>query len=508
MSFGFKNHDPAQTGFQFLEDLSTAYWYSQVLFTALELELFSFLDKGLCSVKDLATAATCDPYQLVRILKAMDCMGLVTIQNDCFYNSQVASLYLVPGKKDYMGNFFLYRQYIRSQWENLTQKVLNQEKKQESDLSYTDRNLRYVSSTDTLVRQKAREIAGFLKSENIKGFILDIGGGGGSMIRVIQESIKQSHALLFDIPEVIEAAKKMYPDEDDWNDITPIGGDFRTHEFDDTFALICMSNFLHAYGPDEAKKLCLKSISLLNKDGLLLIHDYFPDRKGSVPGKGALYDLNMMLNTFNGACHDSKTIIQWCKEAGLKIFATKDLSTDTSVILARRNGSIALPQNPLQDFAIEVGFDDIISISPTDVVTAIWAREKCRFGCERFGQGLQCPPEGMNHDKTRQLLDSYSTIFLVRGAPPGKNFQKALLSLEKKAFLDGYHKAFVFGAGPCLVCLQCPEDGFCKYPHLSRPSMEGSGIDVYTTASNAGISLKPVKEKGQYVTYIGLLLLE
>jgi len=508
MSFAFKDNDPAHTGFQFLEDLSTAYWYSQVLFTALELELFKFMEKGLCSADDLAEALTCAGGELVRLLKAMEGMGLVTSRKENFYNTQVSSLFLVPGKKDYMGNFFLYRQYMSPQWGKLTQKISGKEKKQGHKLSYEDRTFRYLASTDTLVKQKAREIAGLLKSENITGPILDIGGGAGSMIRAIQESTEQSHAFLFDIPEVIEAARKIYPDENDWEGITLIEGDFRIHDFKDKFGLICLSNFLHAYGPDEAKELFLKSISLLDTDGLVLIHDYFPDRKGSAPQKGTLYDLNMMVNTFNGACHDSKTIIQWCRESGLNTFAIKDLATDTAVIIARQKGAIALPQNPLQDFGIELGFDDIIPVLPKDVVTAVWAREKCRFGCQRFGKGLQCPPWGMNHEKTRQLLDSYSKAFLVKGAPPGKNFHKALLSLEKKAFLDGFHKAFVFGAGPCLICPQCPEDDKCKFPHLARPSMEGSGIDVYATASNAGVPLKPVKEKGQYVTYIGLLLVE
>ncbi len=508
MSFGYKNHDPAHTCFQFLEDLSTAYWYSQVLFTAIELELFSLMEKNFCSVEDLAKTALCNPEELLRLLRAMEGMGLVKSQNGNFYNAQVASLFLVPGKKDYMGDFFLYRQCMRPNWGKLTQKVSKQEKTKKPDLSYQDRNFRYVSAMDTLAKQKAGEIAGLIKSENINGLILDIGGGAGSLIRAIQKSTKQTHALLFDIPEVIEAAKKIYPDEKDWEGIIPVSGDFRTHDFKEKFQLICLSNFLHAYGPDEAKELFLKSISLLDRDGFILIHDYFPDRKGSAPPKGVLYDLNMMLNTFNGTCHDSKTIIKWCQETGLTTSVIKDLSTDTAIIMARPNGSFVLPQNSLQDFSHELGMDDMIPILPEDIVTAVWPREKCRFGCELFGKGLQCPPNGMDHEKTRQLLDSYTTAFLVRGAPPGKDFHKAMLSLEKKAFLDGYHKAFVFGAGPCVVCPQCPEDGQCRHPNLARPCMEGSGIDVYATAKNVGVSLKPLKEKGLYVTYIGLLLME
>jgi predicted metal-binding protein len=114
----------------------------------------------------------------------------------------------------------------------------------------------------------------------------------------------------------------------------------------------------------------------------------------------------------------------------------------------------------------------------------------------------------MDDTQTRRLLDSYSKAYLARGTPPGKSFYKDLLSLEKKAFLKGYHKTFVFGAGSCSVCEQCSRDGICQYPHLARPSMEGSGIDVYTTARNAGLNLEPVQKKGEYVTYLGLILVE
>ncbi|MCP4024108.1 MAG: metal-binding protein, partial [Desulfobacteraceae bacterium] len=123
MSLGFKNNDPAQTGFQLLEDLSTGYWYSQVLFTALELELFRYLENGVSTALDLASAADCKPKELVRLLKAMERIGLVTEQNKNYCNSQLASLFLVPDKKDFMGDFFLYRQYMHPQWEGLTQKV-------------------------------------------------------------------------------------------------------------------------------------------------------------------------------------------------------------------------------------------------------------------------------------------------------------------------------------------------------------------------------------------------
>ena len=66
----------------------------------------------------------------------------------------------------------------------------------------------------------------------------------------------------------------------------------------------------------------------------------------------------------------------------------------------------------------------------------------------------------------------------------------------------------MFGAGPCPVCAECPEDGNCRHPEQARPAMEASGIDVYQTVKNAGLRLEPVTERDGYVKYFGLLLLE
>ncbi|MCF8028151.1 MAG: DUF2284 domain-containing protein [Desulfobacteraceae bacterium] len=506
---GHTHKDPAHTGFQFLEDLSTAYWYSHVLFSALELDLFRHLEAGADTCGKLSDAADCRPEELARMLAAMKAVGLVHGREGKYWNTQAASLYLVPGKPGYMGEFFLYRRYMRPKWEGLTGAVALEPPGAEEDLSYKERNFRYVRAMDTLVRQKAGEIAAWVKAEDISGPVLDVGGGAGSLIRAVREACGPLPAVLFDISEVIEAAGRLCPEERDWEGIDRVAGDFRTHEFNRRFGLVILGNFLHAYGRKEARELLEKAVGLLAPDGLLLIHDYFPDQQGRVPQKGALYDLAMMLNTYNGACQEAKTIISWCRAAGLSACGMKPLSTDSAVILARSAGPLNLDLNPLEVFAKDLDIEAFVPISPAHVITAAWPRQKCRTGCTLYHKGLQCPPYGMDHHRTRELMDSYSRAYLVRGTPPGKAFHKVLLSLEKKAFLEGCHKAFSMGAGPCTVCPDCPPaDGKCRFPHLARPSMEGSGIDVYTTAANAGVHIKPVQERGQYVTYIGLLLVE
>ncbi|MFK5952821.1 MAG: DUF2284 domain-containing protein [Desulfobacterium sp.] len=519
----FQNTDPTHKSFQYLEDLATAYWYSEVLFAALELNLFEHLDKGHSSVAGLSHEANCHADALFRLLRALEKMALVDRYEDVWFNTSVSSCYLVPGKNSYMGDFFLYRRYMQPNWSRLAPRVAREnipahDPSQESDDSipqdevsqedYKARNLRYVAAMDTLVKKKALDIASILKAEPLNGPILDVGGGAGSMIRALAQLIPDCAAVLFELPEVIEAAHVLYPEALSWNGIETMEGDFRSHPFDQKFGVVMLSNFLHAYGPEEARELLDKAVSLLDTDGVILIHDYFPDRAGKNPEKGALYDLTMMLNTYNGCCHESKDIALWLKAQGIQICEIIDLETDTSLMVAGGSGMAGDPDKRWINIAREHGFERAVKISSETVVTAPWVRKKCQWGCGGFGKNLQCPPQGMSHEETREMIDSYDTLLLLEGTPPGKAFHKKLLALEKTAFLAGFHKAFVFGAGPCTLCPQCPEDGTCRHHDLARPAMEASGIDVYETAARAGISLKPVQEKMDYVKYMGLLLLK
>ncbi len=512
---GFTRPDPAQPDFQYLEELATAYWHSELLFAAIELELFLHLDQGVDTLEELAQRAQCKVPELERLMTGLGAMALVGCYRNSWYNAQVAARFLVPGKGEYMGDFFLYRKYMRPKFQEILTRVAlpgslvleGPRGMADTRLTYEERNHLYVSAMDTLARQKAGEIADLLAPCDLSGRALDVGGGAGSLVRTLVRKTGLEEGVLYDLPEVIASARRLYPDSRDWDHLETLEGDFRSAEIKGEFDLVLLGNFLHAYGPEEARPLLDKAVSLLAPGGMLLIHDYFPDRRGASPQKGALYDLAMMLNTYNGACHTTKKISQWMEQAGMSPPVILDLSTDSGIMAACKDRDCPLSVDPWPNRALAAGLDKIIPIDPSRVKTSAFARTKCEFGCQGFGKNLQCPPRGMDHARTRELLDGYTRAYLVQGSPPGRDFHNQLLALEKQAFLEGFHKAFTLGAGPCPVCPSCPEDGNCRSPHLARPAMEASGIDVYETARSVGWDLEVVREKHGYVKYLGLLLL-
>ena len=517
MKLPFQKSDPARTGHQYLEDLSTAYWYSEVLFTAMELEIFRFVDLGHDRIEKLAGAARCGRDELLRLMTALERLELIGRHEGRWFNQTATARFLLPQSPDYMGDFLGYRRYMQAGWRRLSQKMARRNRTFHPavtlDDDYQKRTDQYVRALDALARQKAKEIAAVMEPLDWQGLVLDAGGGAGSLSRSLLARRRQNVSVLLELPEVLSAADQLYPCSENWTGIYRTAGDFRHPPFPagQRFGLVILSNFLHAYNGVDARNLLEKAVRLLSDGGILLIHDYFPDRTGNTPHKGPLYDLNMMVNTYQGACHRADTLVRWLKKIGLKEVVVRDLDTDTALILAGNNKPVRIPGKGKRGWvekACNAGFRQAVLLPASQVRTAAWVRMKCRYGCPRYGFSRQCPPETQTPEKTRWLLDDYRWALLVEGTPPGRSFHERLLDLEKQAFLAGFHRALIFGAGPCPLCSECTTANACRHPEKVRPAMEACGIDVYATAKGTGIRLTPVPDRTGYVKYFGLLLME
>ena len=155
---------------------------------------------------------------------------------------------------------------------------------------------------------------------------------------------------------------------------------------------------------------------------------------------------------------------------------------------------------------VDLGAVEAKVVKASSVATAGWVRLKCQYGCGGYGSSLCCPPNTPTPEQTRKIIDGYETALLAHFSVNG-TATKAMVTLERETFLQGYHKAFAFGAGPCLLCKSCHEDG-CKHPDRARPSMEACGIDVYATARGNGLPIQVVRDEESEQNYYGLLLVE
>ncbi|MBI4701298.1 MAG: DUF2284 domain-containing protein [Deltaproteobacteria bacterium] len=157
--------------------------------------------------------------------------------------------------------------------------------------------------------------------------------------------------------------------------------------------------------------------------------------------------------------------------------------------------------------AVELGAQGAKIVGPRAVRCAQWVRLKCQYGCDGYGGCHTCPPYSPTPERTRQVLDEYAHLLLVH-VGRWRSASRIATRLEREIFLEGHHKAFAWGAGPCVLCRSCDPSGPCRHPDRARPSMEACGIDVFATARRAGFPIAVVRLRREQANYFALVGIE
>ena len=95
-----------------------------------------------------------------------------------------------------------------------------------------------------------------------------------------------------------------------------------------------------------------------------------------------------------------------------------------------------------------------------------------------------------------------------RSDPESRRLNGVALALERDLFLAGFYKTWTMGAGPCDICDSCSRGADCPTPEKARPSMEGCGIDAFTTVRNAGWTIEVVQDEGDEYRFFALVLVD
>ncbi len=203
----------------------------------------------------------------------------------------------------------------------------------------------------------------------------------------------------------------------------------------------------------------------------------------------------------------------------------------------RRRAAPALVDQAVKDhlhglarLALEKGASDAKVIEAKDVLVDPRVRFKCMIPkCFSSGTCQHCPPHGYSTDEIQRVVADYTHGVLVRvlvdsaiiaGPKVSESLNKGVLDDEGNLLNLGAHYMLVFqivaflerrarswgygprgfAAGTCRdvlchfqpYCQALMTDKGCRYPDISRPSMESCGMDVYTMAAHVGWDMYPI----------------
>jgi predicted metal-binding protein len=182
-------------------------------------------------------------------------------------------------------------------------------------------------------------------------------------------------------------------------------------------------------------------------------------------------------------------------------------------------------------YAMSRGAADAVAIAPADVIVDPRVRLKCLIPrCYKSGTCHHCPPHGLSTSGMQARVSEFAGAVFFRidvkseiiaaddltshlisgvmdvrgdlvnlGAHYMLNYSIVRL-LQRRARSAGLGKTMGFGAGPCSdvlchmqpACTNLLSGGYCRNANLSAPSMEASGMDVFTMAARVGWEVYPI----------------
>jgi 2-polyprenyl-3-methyl-5-hydroxy-6-metoxy-1,4-benzoquinol methylase len=299
---------------------------SRVILTANNLRVFENIGKGR-TAGDLAKALVTAPRATEILLDAVTALGLLKKSGTTYRLTPAAKHFLLPDSPWYQGDMLRHADTLWKNWSGLDTVVRtgkpNRAGARDHDV--------FIKAMHNNAMMRAKDVIRALDLRGVKK-ALDLGGGPGTY--GIELAKKGITVTLFDLPDTLEVAKDLIRR----SGVTGIafrGGDFHIDEIGSCYDLALLSQVLHSHSPAENLALLGKVFDAISSGGQIAIHEFKLNENHASPVPGALFSVNMLVNTTAGKSYTPREMKGWLKKAGLRKIILKDL-VDTVVVIGRK----------------------------------------------------------------------------------------------------------------------------------------------------------------------------
>jgi 3-hydroxy-5-methyl-1-naphthoate 3-O-methyltransferase len=317
---------------------NTAYAFqeSRVLLTAMELKLFTVLDKHMLHSSEVAEKVKCDVRAADRIMNVLCGMGLLKKVKDKYYNTDLAAKYLVEGKPDFMGGLY-HTSHLWDTWSYLTESVkqgnaYSGEQNREEKGNWVEA---FIGAMHYRGVKQAHIIATMLDLKDVRK-MLDVGGGSAAFSMELVRKNPAIQATVFDLPHVIPLTKNYVDEAGLLNNFSFLEGNYLSGNFGSGYDLVLLSAIVHINSYKQNEELINKCAVSLNKNGRVIISDFVMNEDRVIPHHGAMFSLNMLVGTENGDTYTETEMKKWMALAGLSNIERRNTSFGSDLIIGTK----------------------------------------------------------------------------------------------------------------------------------------------------------------------------
>jgi SAM-dependent methyltransferase len=289
---------------------------SRVILTATELDVFTCLEEASGGAAELADKFGTDLRATTRLLDCLITFDLLTKENGRYRLTKAGS-FLSSHHPESVRPMVIHLNHIWRNWSQLTECVKTGTNVVSELINEWDgkNQQAFIGAMHVAGSKLAREIA---EAYDLTPYrkLLDIGGASGTYTIAFLRKNPEMTAALFDLEPVIPMAQERLAAEGLLERVELITGDFYRDELPQGSDIALLSAIIHQNSLHENLELYRKILRALIPGGVVLIRDHIMDESRIHPPAGALFALNMLVNTRGGDTYTFPEVKDSLLEAG------------------------------------------------------------------------------------------------------------------------------------------------------------------------------------------------
>ncbi len=295
--------------------IANAYKRSQILFTALDGNVFTLLEQPV-TASFVAEKTAWDLRGTTMLLDGLVALQLVAKKDGAYQNGKAASACLVPGAPAWQGDILRHTQASWPAWAELSQCVAtgNCSNIREHELSGVAlRN--FILGMDNVASFSAPEV---LRSLDLSRYtnMLDLAGGPATYSIAFLKAHPQMRATLFDRAAVIALAREKVAAAGQQDRFSYIAGDCLAEAYGGPYDMVFLSNIIHSFSPQQNVAVFRRAYEALAPGGSIIIKDFLVENDHSGPPFSLIFSLHMLVHTPGGGTYSFEEVGEWTDRAG------------------------------------------------------------------------------------------------------------------------------------------------------------------------------------------------
>ena len=319
-----------------LQRMAMGYQQSRALLAAVELGLFTAVagHPGGAPSTAVAEAAGCDTRATDRLLHALAAIGLLRKVDGLFHLTEASERWLVEGAPDYLSGL-RHTANTYKNWSTLDEAVQSGGAVIDTDWDTDAKRRDFIEAMHRRAQGAARELAQRLDLSDVWR-VLDVGGGSGVWSMAMCRAREGLTATVLDLPNVTPLTREYIAAEGLEGRMDTQDGSYHEADFGHGYDLVFFSAIVHINSPAENRELMRKSFAALNPGGRIVVQDFIMDEDRTSPVHGALFALNMLVNTARGDTYTEGEIRAWLLDAGCETTERAETGGKTPMLIGRK----------------------------------------------------------------------------------------------------------------------------------------------------------------------------